>query len=60
MEIFLSGPETLNCTREINGLVTLCNFKVFKLLSSSSTFSLHLEWTLEENWTPDIMSRLRK
>ena len=55
---FCWRPETLNCTREINGLVALWNFKLFKLLSSSSTFSLHLELNLEENQTPDIISML--
>lgn len=51
--------ETLNSTHEINGLVALWNFNLFKLLSSSLTYSLHFKLNLEENWTPDIMSRLR-
>lgn len=51
--------ETLNSMREINDLVALWNLNLFKLLSSSSTCSLPLELNLEENWTPDILSRLR-
>lgn len=50
--------ETWNSIHEINGLVALWNFILVKFLSSSPTYSLHLELNLEGNWSPDIMSRL--
>lgn len=51
--------ETLNSTHEINSLVALWNFILLKLTEQLTNLLPAFRIESEENWTPDIMIRLR-